>query len=416
VAAIDLGTSKTATAIAEIGDVRGLYIESMSSVPTEGMVKGVVRDLNAVGMSIYQSFSQAAHTVGDVPEEVYLSVSGGSMESYDFSTTKTLAGDNEEVTEETVEELRDKLRETKVRDGFRLIDVVPQNYTLDGIENILNPVGMFGKNLTLNAHIVIGPESQVLNLERAVERTGLKICGLVPAVLGSAYSVMKEEESRGGVLIVDFGAGTTDLAVLVDGLLRYISILPVGGNHFDNDLRQGLGISIEEASRLKLNYGRIRIDPDNGATGEFVDIKRLGKRDYEKIPKQEIYRILEPRFEELIELIWQNVKSSGFKDDIAGGAILVGGGALSRGFRAALSMRIGVNVRVGYPEGFNHLLEEYRTPSYTAVLGMLRYASMQPVHEAEGPGLLGYLRAGWDFIQRQIAAKTAKGAKTEAKK
>ena len=159
IAAVDLGTSKTATAIAEIGDVRGIYLLSLSSVPTDGMTKGVVRDLNAVGMSIYQSFSQAAHTVGEVPEHVYVSATGASIESYDIRVALDLGSENEEVTEEITKKLREKLWKSEVKSGYKLLDAIPQYYNLDDIEAVRRPLGMFGKTISLKARLVVQPET-----------------------------------------------------------------------------------------------------------------------------------------------------------------------------------------------------------------------------------------------------------------
>lgn len=411
IAAVDLGTSKTATAIAEVSDARGIYIHSLSSVATEGMAKGVVRDLKAVGLSVYQSFSQAAHTVGTIPEKVYFSISGGSIESYNMSVTKKLHIENEEITDEVLAELLEMIRASKVREGYKMIDAISQNYTLDEITAIKNPAGMFGREITLNAHAVIAQEGHVRNLERAVERTGLQIQGFVLSVLGSAHAVIKDEESRGGVLVIDFGGGTTDIAFLVDGTIQFSSVIPVGGTHLDSDLRQGLGVGEDEAARLKMNYGRIRVDSEGETASEFVDIKRLGKRDYEKVSKHEILRILEPRLEELIELIDSTVRASGLGDQIAGGAVLVGGGAGVRGFKTALSRRLDVPVRVGYPEGFNHLLEGYRQPAFATVLGMLRYASLQPQPEEEPSGISKVFKDGIDFIVNLPSMFQGKGRK-----
>ena len=411
IAAVDLGTSKTATAIAEVSEARGIYIHSLSSVPTEGMAKGAVRDLKAVGLSVYQSFSQAAHTVGSIPDSVYFSISGGSIESYNLSVSKSLGFEHGEITDEVLAELLELIDSSKVRDGYTMVGAVPQHYTLDEIVAIKNPAGMYGKEITLNAHAIIAQEGHVRNLRRAVDLTKLQIQGFVLSVLGSAYAVIKEEESRGGVMVVDFGGGTTDLAILIDGTIQFSSVIPVGGMHLDNDLRQGLGVSEDEAVRLKMNYGRIRVDSENEAAGEFVDIKRLGKRDYEKVGKQEILRILEPRLEELIDLIDGSVRASGLGDLIAGGVVLVGGGAVVRGFKTALARRLGVPVRVGYPEGFNHLLEGYRSPAYATVLGMLRYAAQQPQPEEEPSGFVKVLRDGLDFLVSLPAIMLGKARK-----
>ncbi len=411
IAAVDLGTSKTATAIAEVSDARGIYIHSISSVPTEGMAKGVVRDLKAVGLSVYQSYSQAIHTVGSEPDKVYFSISGGSIESYNLSVSKKLSFENQEITDEVLEELLEMILVSKVRDGYKMIDAIPQNYTLDDIAAIKNPVGMFGREITLNAHAVIAQAGHLQNLKSAVERTGLEIKGFVLSVLGSAHAVIKQEESRGGVLVLDFGGGTTDLAYMLDGTIQFSSVIPVGGTHLDNDLRQGLGVGEDEAVRLKMNYGRIRVDSEADSSSEFVDIKRLGKRDYEKVGKHEILKIIEPRLEELIELVDSTVRTSGLSDQIAGGVVLVGGGAGVRGFKTALSRRLGVQVRVGYPEGFNHLLEGYRLPAYATVLGMLRYASLQPQPEEEPSGLAKVFKDGLEFLSAIPSMLRGKGGK-----
>jgi len=400
IAAVDLGTSKTATAIAEVSDVRGIYIHSISSVQTEGIVKGVVRDLKGVGVSVYNSFSQAAHTIGDVPDHVFLSISGASIESSNISASLKIGADSDEVTDEVLEQLMVLIEESKVKEGYELVGIVPQKYDLDDIKSIKRPIGMFGHKISMNAHRIIAQESHIRNLRRSVERTDLTIRGFVLAVLGSAYAVIKEEESKGGILVIDFGGGTTDIAIMIDGCIHFSTVIPVGGSHMDNDLCQGLGVGRDEAIRLKHNYGRLRIDMDEEVADEFIDIKRVGKRDYEKIPKNEIFRILEPRLEELIDLIDTALKSSGMMDLATGGAVLVGGCAGVRGFRVSLSKRLGISVRVGYPEGFNHLLEEYRQPAFATVLGMIRYASLLPVPEVESSGFQNFLEEGWQYLTR----------------
>jgi cell division protein FtsA len=222
---------------------------------------------------------------------------------------------------------------------------------------------------------VLGSTSQIANLERALARVDLKVRSYVFNLISAGEAVLSAEDRNAGCILIDFGGGTTNVGVFHGGTLSFSRCIPVGGLNYDHDLKHGLGISFEEAQRIKKSYGKAWIDPENEELEDFIDIKFYGRREYDKIKRRRIFEIMQPRTEEILEHIIQALRDSKQLPRIAGGVILVGGGCQLRQLRRYLQKQLQRPVRAGLPTGVGHLLDEYRSPAFAATLGLLLYGA-----------------------------------------
>ena len=252
-----------------------------------------------------------------------------------------------------------------------------------------SPLGMIGSRLDVETHVVLGSASQIANLERALSRVDLKVRSYVHNLIAAGETVLSAEDRNSGCVLIDFGGGTTNIGIFHGGTLCYSRCIPIGGQNFDQDLKHGLGVSFEEAQRIKKSYGKAWIDPENEELEDFIDVKFFGRREFDKIKRRRVFEIMQPRTEELLERIELALKESGEMPRVAGGIIIVGGACQLRQLRRYLQKQLHRQVRMGIPAGIGHLLDEYRTPSYATPLGLLVYAMKYEMAPAESePGFV----------------------------
>lgn len=238
----------------------------------------------------------------------------------------------------------------------------------------------------MDSYVLIGPESQIANLERAIGRVQLKVRSYVYTLVAAAECVLTPEEKGAGCVLIDFGGGTTDVGVFLNGTLTYSRSIPIGGQNYDHDLKQGLQISFDEAQRIKKSYGKAWTDPDPEELETFIDVKYYGRREFDKVKRRRVYEIMQPRTEELLERLYEALHESDQFQRAAGGIVIVGGGSLLRNLRGVLKTVFGREVRMGVPlPRVAHVLDEYKTPAMAPTLGLLLYGATyrDPLAEEE---------------------------------
>jgi cell division protein FtsA len=379
---VDIGSTKIATVVGEMHPSRGLMLRGLRAVATESITRGTVRDLNQAAQDIDDSYSGAMYSSGLSTDRAFIGITGRELSSITCTAMLPIRDVDGEVMAEDVHNVIQESMPTRLPEGQQIVHSMVREFTLDNIRLSRSPEGMIGSELGVETHVVLGSKSQIANLERALQRVDLKVRSYVFNLIAAGEAVLSEEDRTAGCILIDFGGGTTNIGIFHGGALAYSKCIPIGGQNYDHDLKHGLGISFDEAQRIKKGYGKAWIDPDNEELEDFIDIKYYGRREFDKIKRYRVYEIMQPRTEELVEQIIEALEESGELPRIAGGVILVGGACQLRELRRYLQRVLQRQVRIGLPTGIGHLLDEYRTPAFASTLGLLLYGAK---HEESMP-------------------------------
>jgi cell division protein FtsA len=383
---LDIGTTKIAAAVAENDPSRGLILRGINVVATEAISRGIVRDLNQAAEHIDQAFSGAIYSSGLSTDQAFVGITGRDLVGINCRGELTVENPDGEVHLEDVHELLLRARPTRLPTGTQIVHTLVRQYYLDGVKINRDPAGMIGRRLEVDTYVVVGPESQVANLERAIGRVQLKVRSYVYTLVAAAEVVLTEEEKGAGCVLIDFGGGTTDVGVFLNGSLTYSRSIPIGGQNYDHDLKQGLQVSFDEAQRIKKSYGKAWLDPDPDELETFIDVKYYGRREFDKVKRRRVYEIMQPRTEELLEQLYEALNESEQLSRAAGGIVIVGGGSQLRNLRTVLKAMFEREVRMGVPlPKVAHVLDEYKTPAMAPTLGLLCYGATyrDPLAEEE---------------------------------
>lgn len=380
IAGLDVGTSKVTTVIGELAPDGVLDIIGEGSVPSQGLKRGVVVNLERTTEAIRQSVHQAERVAGVKVERVILGVGGPHLKSV---TSHGLAAirRGQSISAADVERAIEQAKAYPFDADLELLHALPLEFKVDGQEGIRDPVGMAGVRLEVDVHLVAAGRGPLANLRRAVGEAGLEIEALVAQPLASGLGVLSPEEEHMTVLLLDVGGGTTEVAVFREGRLAHSSVLPLGGDHVTQDIAQLLKIPFEEAERVKRKYGAalpeladpelvLEINQEGGSLGE--------------VPAPELARIIRPRLREILHLARQSVDEAlGPLEIKVNRVILTGGSALLKGFDLLARQQYSLPVRVGKPHGVSGLTDVVATPAHATAVGLVRYATTLPLTAPE---------------------------------
>jgi cell division protein FtsA len=380
VVGLDIGTTKV---VALVGSIEDGIVEiiGMGKAPSRGLEKGVVVDIGETTASIQRAIEEAENMADVKIERVYAGIAGKHIESINNSGTVSISRENRVITLDDVQRVIDTAQAVQIRPDSQLIHVIPRQYIVDGQEGITDPVGMTGTRLEVDVHIVTGSVTAVHNIVRCVHNVELEIEQIVLQPLASSFAVLNEAEKELGVVLMDIGGGTTDIAIFRDGDIWFSKILPIAGEHITNDITVGLKVPYEEAERIKIQEGLPRVS-DETAEEERIEITTIGE-EKKTISKRKLSKIIEPRLEELFDLAMGEIEEAGYRDLIPAGIVLTGGTSLLRGMPELVSQRYDIAVRRGRnPQGIHGLRDIVESPVYSTVIGLIKYAveSKEYVH------------------------------------
>ncbi|WP_221088437.1 cell division protein FtsA [Deinococcus aquaedulcis] len=367
---LDIGTTKITTVIGEVADGGSVDIIGEGTVPSEGMKRGSVVNLERATHAIKQSVQAAERVSGVKVESVYVSVAGNHAKAI---TSHGLAAirRHQEIAQPDVDRAIENARAVPLDPNLEIIHTLPQEYVVDGQEGIKNPVGMHGVRLEVDVHIVAGTAGPLLNLRRCVQEAGLRVEGFALHALASGLATLEAAEQAQTVVVVDMGGGTTDVAVFKRGNLAHSACIPLGGEHVTADLAQILKIPMEEAENVKRRYGAALpelADPD--LTLEIT----TASGSTHAITAFELSRIIKPRLAEIFGLIRDEIDHTlGPVELVAQGVILTGGAALLRGTPELARDRFRLPVRVGRPRGIGGLTDIVSGPGHAGSVGLVLY-------------------------------------------
>jgi cell division protein FtsA len=313
-----------------------------------------------------------------------VSVGGNHAEAMNNRGIATVAGKERPFTHEDVDRAIEGAQSLSLPTNREVLHVIPRSYIADGQEQVSDPVGMFGHRLDVDTHIVTGSVTAIQNLTQCVESAGVQVEALVFSPLAAAEAVLLEEEKEQGVVLVDIGGGTTEVAVFVDGTVFYTSVLPVGGYHLTRDLGAGLRAPFSQVEEIKISHGSAL--PSQIDAEETVELQAFGGHRTMEVPKRRIAEILQARVEEILEMVYIDVKRAGFDEMIAAGLVLCGGTANLQGFVELSELVLHMPVRTGVPRRIHGLADTLTSPSYATSVGLLHWAMNDHGHNGDSNG------------------------------
>ncbi|MBB6097999.1 cell division protein FtsA [Deinobacterium chartae] len=374
---LDIGTTKISTVIGELGPDGVLDVIGEGTVPSEGMKKGAVVNLERTTAAIRQSVAAAERVAGVKVHEAYVGVAGAHIRAL---TSHGLAAirRNQEITRADVERAIENAKAVPMDPNIEVIHSLPQEYVIDGQEGIKNPVGMQGVRLEVDVHIVTGASGPLANLRRCISEAGLGTKQLVLQAYASGLAVLDASETESTVVLIDIGGGTTDVGVFRRGNLAHSAVIPIGGDHITADLAQILKIPLEEAERIKRKYGSAL--PDLADPDLSLEITQGGS--VTSISAFELSRIIKPRVAEIYSLVRDQIDAAlGPIELVASSVILTGGASLMRGTAELARDRFRLPVRLGRPRGIEGLTDVVSSPAHATAVGLARYGA---VYDHEG--------------------------------
>ncbi len=388
ICSLDIGNTKVCAVVGEIIE-GGLEISGRGTSPSTGIRKGMIVNMEHTVESIKKAVKEAEFITGANIESVYVGIAGGHIEV--FNSYGAVVIKNGEVTPYDVEQAIESAKSVYIPIDREMLQVIPVSYNIDGQNGIKDPIGMKGLRLEAKVHIITASVSYVQNILRCCEKAGLKVIEVIFQPIASAEALLTDDEKDLGVAVADIG-GTTDIILFKDGRLVNFSVLPIGGNHFTNDIAIGLRVSVSEADRLKRSFGYAIANMVN--ENEIIDILQAGQE--RKMPARYLSEIIQPRAEELLELIKNELQSLSAYDLASSGIVLTGGGSLLRGLDKMAESILQLPVRIGYPDNINGCRGEINSPEYASGIGLVVYGfnkeSREFSYRNETPGLFGKMK------------------------
>ncbi|MDE2002468.1 MAG: cell division protein FtsA [Betaproteobacteria bacterium] len=363
---LDIGTSKIVAIVAEVTD-DGLNVIGLGTQPSRGLKKGVVVNIEATMASIQRVLEEAELMADCRISEVYTGIAGSHIRS--LNSSGMVAIKEKEVTQADIDRVVDTAKAIAIPNDQQVLHILPQEFIIDGQEDVREPLGMSGVRLEVKVHIVTGAVSAVENITKCVRRCGIEVRDIILQPLASARAVLNEDEKELGVCLMDVGGGTTDIAVFAGGAIRHTAVIPIAGDQVTNDIAMTLRTPTKEAEELKLRYGcalRQLADP-----GEVIEVPGVGERAPRKLSRPMLAEVIEPRIEELYSLVQAELRRSGLEELLSSGIVLTGGSALLAGMTELGEEVFHLPVRVGIPSYVGGLSEVVRNPRYATSVGLL---------------------------------------------
>jgi cell division protein FtsA len=370
-AAIDIGTTKIVTIIGYINENGRLDVIGMAKSPSKGVRRGLVLNIDEAVGAIRTTVDEVQKQVGFQIKQAFVGIAGQHIKSIRNRGYINRDSYDTEITLADTERLLADMYKIPIELGEEIIHVLPQNYIVDSETGVKNPVGMFGKRLEANFHIVIGDIASARNIERCVDRVGIKVRQMILEPLASSAAVLSDEEKEAGVALIDIGGGTTDIAVFHDEIIRHTAVIPFGGNVITKDIMEGCAILSKYAEQLKVQFGSAL--GDLAQDDKVVTVPGINGREPKEISFKSLAYIIQSRMEEIIDSTLFELENSGCMDKLSAGIVLTGGGSLMRNLPQLVKFRSGMDVRIGYPNEKlgNDSTGEVNDPMYSTSVGLL---------------------------------------------
>jgi cell division protein FtsA len=367
---LDIGTTKICTVVGE-ATPNGVDVVGIGTCPSSGLRKGVVVNIEQTVQCIKKALEEAELMAGCEIRSVYAGIAGSHIKG--FNSHGVIAVKGGEVGPRDVERVLDAAKAVAIPLDREVIHILPQEYIVDEQGGIADPIGMAGVRLEVKVHIVTGAVSSAQNIIRSCHRAGLDVADIVLESLASAEAVLTPEEREIGVALVDLGGGTTDVAIFSNNSIKYTSVLALGGSNLTNDIAFGLRTPMLAAEKIKIKYGCALTDIVQ--KDEIIEVPSVGGRDPRRVSRRVLAEICEPRVEEILALVEQDLAQSGCRSMVGAGMVLTGGTALLDGMAELGEQIFNLPTRVGFPRDVGGLKDVVMSPMYSTAVGLLMYGA-----------------------------------------
>jgi len=369
---LDIGTTKICAIVGQITET-GIDIVGIGSRPSTGLRKGAVINIDSTVEGITRAIEEAELMAGCEISEAYVGVAGNHVRS--FNSSGVVSVKNKEIDLHDIERVIDAAKAIAIPADRQVIHLIPQDFIIDGQDGIKEPVGMNGVRLEGKIHIVTASSSSTQNLVKCANRAGINVKELVLEPIASADAVLSDDEKELGVALVDIGGGTSDICIFVGGALVHTGVINIGGNHITNDIAVGLRTPQTEAEKIKVRHGccvRDLIAPE-----ETIEVPGVGGRQPRIVARRLLAEIIEPRVEEMFQMIKAEIERTGYTDLIGSGIVMTGGCSMLEGMPEMAEMVFDMPVKRGYPFGMGGMRDIVNSPKFATGVGLLKYAAKQ---------------------------------------
>lgn len=370
---LDLGTTKICALIAEVQAGGLVHILGVGVKPSKGLRKGVVVNIENTIESVKAAVAEAERMAGVHVGSVFAGIAGGHIKGLNSHGVIAVSRKDKEISQEDVDRVIDAAKAIALPLDREVIHVIPQEFIVDSQDGIKEPVGMSGVRLEAEVHIVTGAVTSVQNIIKSVERAGYAVEDIVLQPLASAEAVLTPDERELGVILVDIGGGTTDIAIFIEGSLWHSSVIAIGGNQLTADVAIGLRTPNHEAEEIKRKYGCALVSQVD--EGQEIMVPGVGGRPQRSLLRRELAEIIQPRMEEIFELVDMEIKKNGFEEKAAAGVVLTGGASLLAGTEALAEEILKVPVRVGVPKNITGLIDSVTAPQFATAVGLVHFGA-----------------------------------------
>jgi cell division protein FtsA len=368
---LDIGTTKICALAAEADSGEPLNIVGFGQAPSEGINKGVVVNIEKTVRSIQRAVRECELMSGTQIKNVFAGIAGQHIRGINSHGMVTVQHDRT-VTEEDIRRVIEAAQAITIPNDREVLHILPQEFIVDDQDGVQNPLGMTGIRLEVNVHIVTCAATSGQNIVKCCNLAGLDVLDIVLEPMASAQAVLSQDERELGVVLVDIGGGTADIAIYSSGSIVHTSVLPVGGNHLTRDIALGLSTPLDEAESLKHKHGVAQVKLVG--SDETIQVPSVGGRKSRTLDKRLMAEVVEPRMREIFELVGRSLDESGYRNVIASGAVITGGTSMLPGADDLAQEILCLPVRVGFPENITGLNEMVYSPMYATGVGLLRYA------------------------------------------
>ena len=391
---LDIGTTKICCLITELKESGDLEIIGFGTSVSKGLNRGLVVNMEDTVEAIRHAVEDAEKMAGIRVDDVYTGIAGGHIQG--ISTNGVIAVKGDEITEADKKRVVEQAKDFAKPVGVEIIHVLPQEFAVDDVSGIANPVGMSGSRLEVRVHIVTGSIAAVSNITKCAHKAGLGLQDIVLQQIASSSAILTSDEKQLGVILMDIGGGTTDIAVFSGGAIRHTAVLALGGDHVTNDIAVGLRTPIAEAERLKVKYGHAI--SSQVSADEQIEVPSIGGDTVNTVERRILSEIIESRMEELFKLAYNEIRDTGLTDQIAAGLVITGGASSLEGVGQLAEGIMHMPVRVGMPRGAKGLVELVNSPAYATAVGLCVYEASQPLYNYKPKGNQGFER----FLEKII--------------
>jgi cell division protein FtsA len=371
VVGLDIGTTKICAIVGRKNEYDKLEILGMGKAVSEGVIRGMVTNIDLTISAIVKAIKEAEEQAGIDIKVVNVGIAGQHIKSSMHHGSITRNSTENEITVEDVNRLTNDMYKTVIPPGSQIIHVMPQDYTVDYEGPIMDPVGMSGVKMEADFHLITANTNAINNINKCVKRAGLQIEHLILEPIASSMAVLTDEEKEAGIVLVDIGGGTTDIAIFHENIIRHTAVIPFGGNILTSDIKQGCMVMQNQAELLKTKFGRAFAEEVKA--NEIVSIPGLRNRAPKEISIKNLAHIIQARMEEIIDLVHSEIIYSGYENKLAGGIVITGGGSQLSNLKQLFEYMTGMDARIGYPN--EHLgkgkIDAVKSPMYSTSVGLV---------------------------------------------